>query len=163
MRRLSLSIPLLAMAFAACGSPATPPPTAAPPAALAFGQTHTWPGGDTVTVSAPRRMSEEPSSTDGHAGQFLVVDVTVRNGGTGVRSAQQYLTLATINDRSVDYAVMRGHADLVRSSASIPPGGSLTWSEAYPVAGAAPVKFQVQAMGAAFDSQRPVVFYEGTV
>lgn len=174
MRALALTVPLIAaLALTACGQAPQQPPIAVgwanqstpltPPAMLTFGQTHTWPGGDTITVSSPRRMAETPSAIDGRAGTFIVVDVTVRNGGRTARSALDYLTMATINDRSVDYAAMRGHEDLVFSSASIAPGGTLTWSQAYPVPDATPVRFQVQAMGSQFDPTRPVVFFQGTV
>ncbi len=171
MRRLILAVPLILAAVVGCSGPVVQRPLtpaadwanqSAPPAMLTFGQTHTWPGGDTVTVSAPRRMTEAPSIIDGRAGQFLVVDITVHNGGQATRSASDYLTMATINDRSVDYAAMRGHTDLVRSNASIPPGGALAWSEAYPVTDTGAVRFAVQMSGSQADPQRPVVFYQGT-
>ena len=163
--RVGLAI-VAAFAFTACSSPpsAEVGPVPLPgPVMLSFGQNFTWATQDSVTVDNPRRQQEKSSITDGTAGSFLVFDVTVHNGTDQVEPTSDYLTMVTVNDINANPAAMRGYPEIGRAMNSIPPDGTLKWSESYPLPSSAPANVMVQVSGSGPNPVRTVVFYRTTV
>lgn len=164
MRVMMITFAAMVAALTACGQPTQPisnPVPVPPPAPLTFGQSHTWPTGDTITIGTPQRKSTT-SPYSGRVDTYIVVPVSVHNGSQGILSGDKYFTQVTIDDVPTTYMAMPGDPLIMNRTASVLPDKTLKWDEAYPVNTSAPVHFQMQVMGAAFDPSRPVVFFEGT-
>lgn len=161
--RVLLAVPLIsaALVLTGCGQSAQQPyqpvpgsVIALPPAVLTFGQSHTWPNGDTITIGAPQRRSVT-SAYSGRVDTYIAADVTVHNAGPAAKDANSYVVYATVNDRDVTPTAVPEFGG--SQTGIIAPGGTLHFVMAYPVTDATPVHFQMQAFGEQLDPARPVV------
>ena len=111
-----LTIGLATLTLAACGQAGQTQPSpqadwanqSAPivkPVQLTFGQSHTWPTGDTITVGTPQRKSVT-SPYSGRTDNYIVVPVSIHNGTSGVQSGSAYFTSVTINGVPTTYVAM---------------------------------------------------------
>jgi hypothetical protein len=134
-------------ALGACSSGSDNPPPPPPPPA-AFGQTHDWGNGNSLTVEAPK-AAVLPGNL--HA---LVVLVKVHNGSQSAVPANQYHTDVKVNDSLTSAAAF--------GSANIPQGQVQSNSD-----GQYPVVFEQPAPGQKLDvvvsgpNNLPAVAYEG--
>lgn len=168
MRRTVVLV-LAVLLLAACGSAPTPrvpspdpaavenEPAPEPPAELPFGATHTWPNGDTVSITAPEPLAS--ATTSERYVRVVKVSVTVSNAGPAAKQANSYVLNATADGRPVDGIAT---ADLVTAAGFVAPGASQTFDAAYQLPEAGPVELEVQVFGEMFDPMRPVVFFRGT-
>jgi hypothetical protein len=168
MRTLTIAaVAALALAGCGTGNPPAAGPVVPPPVVMSFGQTHTWPTGDQITVANPRR-DQISSTPGGTVTPFLALDVTFHNGtqvpepvGT---MASVVLLDVSLNDIPVGpLAVSDPQRGDTTPAAEILPGRTVTYRQTFQmVPGAAPARLQVQVSGSMGDPTRPPVFYEGT-
>lgn len=157
MRVKLFTVAALALALTACGAQSEPTPAAPPappkPVVLTFGQSHTWPTGDTITISNPARDRSN-----------LTLTIAYRNGSQAVEPLYGINSLLLINAYSDDAQLQPVFAqgDAVPPD-NILPGRTVTYRQTYELAATGPIALQVQASGSMGDPTRPVVFYEGTV
>jgi Zn-dependent protease with chaperone function len=126
--------------------PVAPQPSAP---VLAFGQTHRWSDGSSVSVGAPFRFTASGVSA-------AVIDVTIGNGTAADVPVESYTFTGQVNNASVPSFIVPGV--LGAAAKTVPPGQSVRLFRAYPllVSGAARLRVQVVLAG------QPVIF-EGDV
>ncbi len=129
----------------AAGGPAQqPPPAAGPldagggdnggesqqsgPSQLAFGESHTWPGGETITVSAPQPYTSELGSYSG-AERQVAVDVTIQNNSNDEFDVAQLTTTAKHANRPAQESLESDMLSMVK----LPPGDTVTLTKVYDV------------------------------
>lgn len=135
-------------------SPDVPQPA---PVVLGFGQAHTWPNGDTVTVAEPMPRPE-PAGV-GYA-RLVQVGVVLANGGAEVRDSSDYRVEVFAGGAAADYYV----SELPDLQGQIAPGSTRRFARAYAVQSAGPVELEVQVSVNPMSSpvQPAVVFFRGT-
>ena len=120
------------------------------PVNLAFGQAHTWPGGESITVSQPQEQtSENPYLAP--QGRLAAVDVTVRNNGDDEFQVSSITLTAQHDGRVAQQDYLSGDP---LPNVQLPPGGQTTFTAVYEV-GANPGELQI--------SVQPNYFAEDTV
>lgn len=155
--RLTLVTVLLAVVGAAamaCSTGGATSPTDSEtgepaPSVLPFGATHTWPGGDTITVAAPTVRSA-------HGAIYVVLDITVRNAGPQAKTDASYIVRADIDGVDAPWAGIEGIN--APTNSYLASGDSKRFQMAFE-APAQPATVKVQAFGMLNDPQRPVVFF----
>ena len=112
--------------------PAAPVEVAeAGPVDLAFGETHSWSGGETITVSAPTDFDTGNPYLTAPAGKRLVaVDVSVRNNGDKQFNVMGVTLSAQHNGRVAQSSWMGGDP---LPNTELAPGGEVTFSQVYEV------------------------------
>lgn len=123
---------------------------------LPFGQSHTWPGGETVTLAEPQAHTPDNPYL-GPAGdqRQVAVDVTVRNNGDDEYDVVQTRLTAQHDGRVAqqDYA-----AGDPLPNVQLPPGGETTFTTVYSV-GPEPGELQISVQPNYFAEQ--TVYYRG--
>ncbi|MHA6803403.1 DUF4190 domain-containing protein [Salinifilum ghardaiensis] len=117
---------------------------------LSFGESHTWQGGETVTVSTPTEYTPDNEFLAAPEGKrYASVDVTIRNGGDAEHQVMQTELTAQHNGRVAQQNHMAGDP---LPDAQIPPGGETTFTAVYEV-GAAPGEFRLSVQPNAFAAE----------
>ncbi|WP_344128324.1 DUF4190 domain-containing protein [Saccharopolyspora halophila] len=123
---------------------------------LAFGQSHTWPGGETVTLAEPRAHTpDNPYSGPAGDERQVAVDVTVRNDGDDEYDVMQTRLTAQHNGRVAQQAYTAGDP---LPNVQLPPGGETTFTTVYSV-GPDPGELQISVQPNYFAEQ--TVYYRG--
>lgn len=117
---------------------------------LAFGQTHSWPGGETITLSQPQEQTPENPYL-APDGRLVAVDVTVRNDGSDEYQVMETKLTAQHNGRVAQQDYLSGDP---LPDVQLPPGGETTFTTVYEV-GAEPGELKI--------SVQPNYFAEQTV
>lgn len=131
-------------------APAGGAESAAGPVNLAFGQAHTWPGGESITVSQPQEQTAENPYL-APEGRLAAVDVTVRNNGDDELQVSSVSLTAQHDGRVAQQDYLSGDP---LPNVQLPPGGETTFTAVYEV-GADPGELQI--------SVQPNYFAEDTV
>lgn len=142
------------------GDPPRQSTTTPPTPRLQFGQTHTWPNGDTIVVSDPRRKT-----VNDHNGidTYIVIDVVVRNFGTVAKSVSGYQLVATHADLSATAVAVGKPGFPEMEHGLIAPGRVHKYGKSYKVNSDSPARFEVIVFGEGLDEGRPPVIFETTI
>lgn len=123
---------------------------------LAFGQSHTWPGGETVTLAEPQaHIPENPYLGPAGDERQVAVDVTVRNNGDDEYDVMQTRLTAQHDGRVAQQAYAAGDP---LPNVQLPPGGETTFTTVYGV-GLEPGELQISVQPNYFAEQ--TVYYRG--
>lgn len=101
------------------------------PVTLAFGESHTWRGGEVITVSAPSEHKETNQFLRAPSGKrYVAFDVTVRNSGDDEFQVMSTKLTVQHAGRVAQRNYMAGDTlpDL-----QLPPGGETTFTEVYEI------------------------------
>ncbi|RCW39688.1 uncharacterized protein DUF4352 [Halopolyspora algeriensis] len=128
-------------------NPAAPAPDSNQPLNLAFGQQHTWSGGETILISEPQSYTEDnPYLGPPEGKRYVALDVTVRNDGTDEYNVMGTKLTVQHNGRVAQQNYMAGDA---LPDVELPPGGSTTFTSVYEI-GTDPGELQVSVQPSAF-------------
>lgn len=128
----------------------------AAPTMIAFGQGHTWSGGETATVSAPREFTPDNQFLQAPSGKrFVSVDVTVKNGTSRAYQVMMAQLTAQHSGRVAQENFMVGDP---LPNTEIPPGGEVTFTKVWEVDQEAG-ELQVSVKPSPFAGQ--TVFFKG--
>ncbi|WP_243793151.1 DUF4190 domain-containing protein [Saccharopolyspora gloriosae] len=100
------------------------------PIELAFGQTHTWNGGESVQVSEPRKYKKSNPYELPSGARAVEVDLTITNGTDDEINPILWEITATHDGRVTQPVYSDDHF----ANAQIPPGGTLTLTRAFQIA-----------------------------
>ncbi len=123
---------------------------------LGFGESYTWPGGESITVSAPQPFSADNMFNEPE-GRFVSMDVTIVNNGTETYQGMQADFTVQHNGRPAQENWM--DSDTL-PDVQIPPGGQTTITLVYDI-GSEPGEITVSAQPNMFAAT--TVFYGGQV
>lgn len=119
---------------------------------LTFGQTHTWRGGEAITVSKPREYTASNRFLKAPEGKrYVAFDVTITNNGDDEYNVMAVKLTVQHNGQVAQQNYAAGD---VLPDVQLPPGGSTTFTSVYEI-GDATGKLQV--------SVQPNVFAVDTV
>lgn len=123
---------------------------------LGFGESYTWPGGESITVSAPQSFSADNMFNEPE-GRFVSMDVTIVNNGTETYQGMQADFTVQHNGRPAQENWM--DSDTL-PDVQIPPGGQTTITLVYDI-GSEPGEITVSAQPNMFAAT--TVYYVGQV
>lgn len=128
----------------------------AAPTMIAFGQGHTWSGGETVTLSAPREFTPDNQFLRAPSGKrFVSVDVAVKNGTSRPYQVMLAQLTAQHSGRVAQETFIAGDP---LPNTEIPPGGEVTFTKVWEV-DQQPGELQVSVKPNAIAGQ--TVFFRG--
>lgn len=115
------------------GSPASTvePTPESGPVRLAFGESHTWRGGETILVSPPREHKESNQFLAAPSGKrYVALDVSVRNNGNDEYQVMSTKLTVQHAGRVAQQNYMAGDP---LPDVQLPPGGETTFTEVYEI------------------------------
>ncbi len=128
----------------AAAAPAPADEVQAGPVELAFGESHTWSGGETITIAAPQPF-DDPLAFGESTTRPVAMDVTITNGGDDEYNVMQ-ATFSAQHDGRV--AQENLSSDFLPNTV-LPPGGSVTFTLVYDI-GPDPAQLRLSAQPNAF-------------
>lgn len=125
---------------------------------LGFGETHTWSGGEEITVAAPVATSESAPFTEPPEGRRHVsLDVTITNKGDVDYNVVQTTLTAQHNGRAAPENPILGDT---LPTVQLPPGDSTTFTIVYEI-NATPGDLQVSVQPSLFATN--TVYFSGKI
>ncbi|RCW45858.1 uncharacterized protein DUF4352 [Halopolyspora algeriensis] len=98
---------------------------------LEFGETHTWSGGEAITVSAPEEYTPSNQFLQAPEGKrFVALDVTIANKGDDEYNAMSTKLTAQHNGQVAQQNYAAGDT---LPDVELPPGGSTTFTSVYEI------------------------------
>ncbi|MDR7304215.1 DUF4352 domain-containing protein [Haloactinomyces albus] len=98
---------------------------------LDFGETHTWSGGEVITVSAPEEYTSSNQFTQAPEGKrYVALDVTITNKGDDEYNAMSTKLTVQHNGQVAQQNHMAGDS---LPDVQLPPGGSTTFTSVYEI------------------------------
>lgn len=159
---LFLLIGIISAASGGGSAQSTPPAVPTTPASmnveLAFGQPHTWYGGETILVSAPKKFTPQNQFMNAPSGKRLVsVDVSIRNNGLRQYNVMSTSLTAQHAGRVAEQSF--GNGDVL-PNAELAPGQEVSFTQVYEI-GADGGEFKLSVKPNAFASE--TVYFVGQV
>ncbi|SFS65961.1 DUF4352 domain-containing protein [Saccharopolyspora flava] len=112
-------------------TPGSPPAVPGTPPTVAFGQGHTWGGGETIAISAPREFTPDNPFLQASSGKrFAAVDVTVHNGSSRPYQVMMAQLTAQHSGRVAQENYTAGDP---LPNTEVPPGGETTFTKVWEV------------------------------
>lgn len=123
------------------------------PVELTFGESHTWSGGETIAIAAPRPF-DDPLAFGETTTRPVALDVTVTNGGDDEYNVMQASFSAQHSGRVAQENLS---SDFLPNTV-LPPGGSVTFTLVYDI-GQDPGELRLSAQPNAFAAE--TVYFVG--
>lgn len=102
------------------------------PAVAQFGDTHTWSGGEAITIAAPREHTPDNQFMAAPEGKrYVATDVTVRNGSDRPYQVVGAVLTAQHGGHVAQEEFLAGGDTL--PNAEIPPGGEVTFTKIWKI------------------------------
>ncbi|GAA2813039.1 hypothetical protein [Saccharopolyspora taberi] len=123
---------------------------------LAFGETHTWRGGETIAVSPPSEYTDpNPFLAAPDGKRHVAFDVTITNNGSAEYNVISAVLTVQHNGRVAKENYLAGDP---LPNVEVPPGGSTTYTAVYEI-GAEPGEVQVSVQPNLFAAE--TVYFTG--